>query len=166
MDIMRFDRITMTLAEQPSRRDLLRLLGVTAFGVGALTLLGSDEAEARRRRKKRKNKKNKKPSCKGRCGGKCPRCRAGATCETRDECTTALCVNDVCTSPVNADECGLDTDGETCFARDSLNADRFCSRQICKVFAGGSCADCKGQEQCAPAGGDDIECCAPCGSPL
>jgi hypothetical protein len=174
MDTSRFDRMAMSFAQEPSRRDLLRLLGGAALGAGGLMLLESDGGEAKRHKHKKRKKKG--ATCKdGRqngsetdvdCGGSCPRCRAGKSCETRDDCTTALCVDGACLSPVNADECGLDADGETCFARDSVNADRFCSRKTCKLFPGGSCDDCTGEEQCAPAGGNDIECCAPCGSPL
>jgi hypothetical protein len=178
MDATRFDRIAMIFAEELCWGDLMRLLSVTVLGASALVLGGADVAEAKRRRKKRKRKKNKKKraSCTdGRkngsetdvdCGGSCPRCRAGKTCVTRDDCTTALCEGSVCISPDNNDDCGLDTNEEGCFARDSVNADRFCSRQQCTLFSGGSCDACSGEQQCAPAGGNDIECCAPCGSPL
>jgi hypothetical protein len=168
MDTTMFDRLARTLAEEPSRRGLLRLFGVAALGVTGLSLLGTGEVDAKRR-KKRKKRKKKKTSCKGVCGGKCPRCPAGSACQTRDNCTTALCENDVCTEPDNNDQCGLDTDGNTCFRRENLNnnGEIYCSRQICKLFTGNSCDQCKGQEICSPAnGGADIECCQPCGAPL
>jgi hypothetical protein len=59
MDITRFDRITVTVAQSSSRRDVLRLFGAAALGAGSLALLGSGESEAKRRRKN-KNKKRKK----------------------------------------------------------------------------------------------------------
>lgn len=178
MDTTRFDTIVAAIAQSSTRRTVMRVLGLAVLGGGGLTLLDDAEGEAKRRRKKKRKGKGKsnKPTCTdGKkngsetdvdCGGNCARCRAGKTCSTRDDCSTALCVNGACISPQNANECGLDTNGDTCFARDSINADRFCSRKTCKLFAGGSCADCTGEQQCAPAGGNDIECCAPCGSPL
>lgn len=166
MDSTRFDRIIKSFAEEPSRRELLRLLGVSAFGAAGLSLLGAAETEAKKRRKRKKRKKKNKDKCKGKCGGSCPRCPAGSSCTDRDECTTALCDEGICTSPVDGDDCGLDTDGDTCFARDAVEGDRFCSRKLCNFIAGGSCDQCTGEEICAPAGGDDIECCLPCGAPL
>lgn len=165
MDTTRFDRIAMTVAQEPSRRDLLRLFGVAALGASSLVLLGSDEAAGKRRRKKRKNKK-KGSNCKGRCGGKCPRCEAGESCQDRDECTTAFCDGGVCTVPDDAGQCGLDTDGVNgCFRRENKeNGEFYCSRQTCRFIGEGSCNQCTGQEICSPAGGDNIECCTPCGA--
>jgi hypothetical protein len=164
MDISPFDRIAMTVAKDPSRRDLLRLLGAAAIGAGSLTLLGSNGADAKRR-KKRKNKK-KGSGCKGRCGGKCPRCEAGKSCQDRHECTTAFCDGGVCTVPDDAGQCGLDTDGVNgCFRRENKeNGEFYCSRQTCRFIGEGSCNQCTGQEICSPAGGDNIECCTPCGA--
>lgn len=163
VDTTRFDRITMTLAQQQSRRGLLRLLGAGALGAGGLTFLSSAESEAKRG-KKRKNKK--KSSCKGKCGGKCARCSAGKSCSDRDECTTGFCDGGVCTVPNDAGQCGLDTNGvDTCFRRENLeNGEFYCSRQTCRFIGEASCNQCTGQENCSPAGGDNIECCMPCGA--
>lgn len=166
MDTTHFDRITMALAGQPGRRDLLRLLGLGALTAGSLSLLGSDDAEAGKRRKKRNKNKNRKKKCKGKCGGKCPRCGVGKSCNNRDQCVTAFCDGGACTEPDDAGQCGLDTNGENCFRRDSVDGLSYCSRQVCRFIAGGSCKQCKGDELCSPAGGEDIECCAPCGAPL
>ena len=153
MDTTMFDRLALTVAEKPDRRGLLRLFGVAALGVTGLSLLGTGEGDAKRRKKRKKRKK--KTSCKGRCGGKCPRCTAGSACADRDACTTALCVNDVCTEPADAGECDLDTDGNTCFRRENKeNGEHYCSRQTCRLIPGGSCDQCQGQELCSPAGGD------------
>ena len=152
-----------------------RRLGLTLGGVASLLGLSVlEDAEAKKKhkhkkhkRRKKHKKRKKKTSCKGRCGGKCPRCTAGSACADRDACTTALCVNDVCTEPADAGECDLDTDGNTCFRRENKeNGEHYCSRQTCRLIPGGSCDQCQGQELCSPAGGDDIECCQPCGAPL
>lgn len=164
LDTTRFDRISMAIAEETSRRDLLRLFGVAAFGASGLVLLGSDAAEGKRG-KKRKNKK-KGSKCNGKCGGSCPRCNAGTNCQDRDECTTAFCDGGVCTEPDDADQCGKDTnDVDGCFRRDNLeNGESYCSRQTCRFVGEASCNQCTGQEICSPAGGDNIECCQPCGA--
>jgi hypothetical protein len=168
MDTTMFDRLALTVAEKPDRRGLLRLFGVTALGVTGLSLLGGGEGDAKRRKKHKHKKRKKKTSCNGRCGGKCPRCTAGSACTDRDECTTAFCDGGVCTEPADNGQCGLDTDGNTCFRRENKeNGETYCSRQTCKLFTGTSCDQCKGQEICSPAnGGTDIECCQPCGAPL
>lgn len=161
-----FDHITMTLAEKPSRRDLLRLFGVAALGASTLALLGADEAEGKRRRKKRKNKK-KGDKCKDRCGGSCPRCGVGTTCDDRDQCTTAFCDGGVCAESEDNAQCGLDTDGVNgCFRRENAerNGEIYCSRQTCRLDGVNSCDDCKGQEICSPQGGNGFECCMPCGA--
>lgn len=164
MDMTHFDRITMTLAGLAARRDLLRLLGLGALAAGSLSLLGSDDAEAGKRQKRKARKRKNK--CKKTCGGKCPRCGVGKICDDRDQCTTAFCDDGVCTEPDNAGQCGLDSNGENCFRRDSVDGLSYCSRQVCRFIAGGSCNRCKGSEICSPAGGENIECCAPCGSSL
>jgi hypothetical protein len=50
METTRFDQITTTLAETSTRRGAFRFLAAAAFGLGAMTVLGSEEGEARRRR--------------------------------------------------------------------------------------------------------------------
>ena len=159
-----FDGLALTFAQKPDRRGLLRLFGIAALGLTGLSLLETDEVAAKRRKKR---KKRTKTSCTDKCGGTCPRCVTGSTCQSRDNCTTALCVNDVCAEPANAGECDLDTNGDTCFRRENKeNGEHYCSRQTCRLIPGGSCDECGGQEICSPAGGADIECCMPCGSPL
>jgi hypothetical protein len=165
VDITRFDRVTMTIAQEPSRRDLLGFFGAAALAASGLALLGSDEAEGKRR-KKRKNKK-KGPNCNGKCGGQCPRCGIGTTCDDRNQCTTAFCDGGVCTESDDNPQCGLDTDGVNgCFRRENAerNGEVYCSRQTCRLDGVNSCDDCKGQEICSPQGGDGFECCMPCGS--
>jgi hypothetical protein len=159
MQSTRFNSLTRALDEGRSRRKLLGLIAGSS-----LSWLGLDLAEAKKKRKRKKRKKGDK--CKGKCGGSCPRCSAGSSCDDRNECTTALCADNVCTEPVDGDDCGLDTDGDTCFARDAIGGDRYCSRKTCRFLGAVSCSQCTGQEICSPAGGDDIECCLPCGSPL
>jgi len=58
VEINQFDRMTATVAQSRSRRDVLRVLGVAAFSAGGLSLIGSAEGEAKRRRKRKKKKQN------------------------------------------------------------------------------------------------------------
>jgi hypothetical protein len=161
VDTTHFDRIAKIFAVGQSRRDALRLLGASALAASGLTFLAPDEGEAKKNRKN--NKKKKK--CKGKCGGKCPRCTAGKTCDNRDQCTTALCENNVCTVVDDAGQCDLDTNGDNCFRRENLkNGEFYCSRQTCRLDGVNSCADCKGGEVCSPQGGNGFECCKLCGS--
>ena len=167
MDSTRFDRIAATLTGQTGRRDTLRLLGASLLGVGGLALLGADDSEARKKRKNKKKKKNKnKDLCKGRCGGQCPRCDVGATCTTRDECSTAFCSGGVCSQPADAGQCGTDTNGDNCFRRVNDKGIAYCSRQNGNFIPNGSCSQCAAGEQCTVIQGMGIECLKVCGSPL
>lgn len=166
MDSTQFDRVAAALTGESGRRDTLRLLGASLLGVGGLAVLGAAEGEARKK-KKNKKKKKKKNSCKGRCGGKCARCAPGTACTTRDECVTALCTANVCTQPADAGECGLDTNGDTCFRRVSDAGVAFCSRQQGRNFpSAGGCGQCASDEICVRPNANDIECNKPCGAPL
>ena len=167
MDSARFDRIAAALTGETGRRDTLRLLGASLLGAGSLTVLGATEGDARKKRKKnKKKKKNKnKDKCKGRCGGQCPRCAPGSTCTSRDECSTAYCPAGVCAQPDDAAQCGLDTNGDTCFRRLSDKGFQFCSRQTCDFKPGGTCSQCAAGTNCVVLN-DGVECCDPCGSPL
>ena len=171
METTRFDEMIATFAQSPSRRGVLRLLGAAAFGTGSLALL--DDAEAKKRRKKKK-KKNGKPSCNdGKkngsetdvdCGGSCKRCALDKTCNTRDDCTTALCVDGGCKEPANQAECGLDTDGSPCATRENAAGERICTRFDGSPFPDGTCESrCTGEEQRVPLP-DGIECVLPCGA--
>jgi len=167
MDTSRFDRLTMTFGQAPNRRDLLRLIGGAALAAGGLTLLESGEGEAKKRRKKKRKNKGNGANCNGKCGGTCPRCGVGTTCDVRDQCTTAFCDGGVCTESTDNAQCGLDTDGiNGCFRRENAerNGEIYCSRQTCRLDGVNSCDDCKGQEICSPQGGNGFECCMPCGA--
>jgi hypothetical protein len=164
MDSTRFDRIATALTDATSRRETLRLLGASLVGAGGLAVLGASESEARKKRKHKK-KKNK-DKCKGRCGGSCPRCAPGTTCTTRDECSTAFCPAGVCAQPDDAAQCGLDTNGDTCFRRLSDKGFQFCSRQQCDLKPTGTCSECAAGTNCVVLQGGGVECCDPCGSPL
>ena len=167
MDSTRFDRMATALSAETGRRDTLRLLGASLLGVGGLAVLGVAESDARKKHKKKGKKKKNKDTCKGRCGGKCPRCAPGTACTTRDECITALCTSGVCTQPADAGECGLDTNGDTCFKRTSDAGVAFCSRQLGRNFtSAGGCAQCASDEICTRPNANDIECNKPCGAPL
>jgi hypothetical protein len=184
MDPTRFDSLSRVLAAVGSRRALALALS------GALVpLIGPGETEARKTLKqcrkiddKQKRKKCIKKAKRGnQCqdgkqngsesdidcgGGKCPRCTLGQTCASRDDCDTGRCTGGTCQACVNNDpDCGLGADGQQCFCRPTPAGHKICTRQLCKLFLGGSCADCLPGEQCTIAGGGaDRECCIPCGA--
>lgn len=171
MDSTRFDRIAAALSSDSSRRDTLRLLGASLVGVGGLAVLGATEGDARKKRKKKKKNKGKgnnngNDTCQGRCGGQCPRCAPGTACTDRNECVSALCTGGVCTEPASGDECGLDTNGDTCFRRDTQDGVSYCSRKNGRFLAGGSCSQCTAQENCTVIPNAGVECLIPCGGPL
>jgi hypothetical protein len=81
MESTRFDQIAATVAQNRTRRTMLRLLGTAALGAGGLSLLGRDEGDARRRRGKKKHKHGK--------GKGAERClKAGDLCEHDEQCCT------------------------------------------------------------------------------
>lgn len=169
MDSTRFDRIAAALSGETSRRDTLRLLSASLIGAGGLAVLGAIDTDARKKGKKKKKNKGKgqgQDTCKGRCGGKCPRCTPGTACTDRNECISALCTGGVCTEPASNDECGLDTNGDTCFRRDTQDGVSYCSRQNGRFLANGTCAQCTAQENCTVIPNAGVECLIPCGGPL
>ncbi len=99
-------------------------------------------------------------------GGTCPRCQGGQICASRNDCHTALCTTGTCQSCAAPGDCGLDSDSDTCFCRDNAATpgERMCTRKTCKLFVGGTCADCAAGEQCAPAGPGSFDCCTRCGA--
>jgi hypothetical protein len=166
MDSTRFDHIAAALTGETGRRDTLRLLGASLLGVGGLAVLGAAEGDARKKRKgkKKKNKNKNQDKCKGRCGGQCPRCALGATCSTRDECTTAFCSGGVCAAPADAGQCGTDTDGTMCATR-KVGGVETCTRISGRFLLGGSCSQCTGTEVCFVPNDTGVECLELCGSP-
>ena len=93
MERERFDHIATTFAQIRNRREALRLFAAAALGAGALTMMGQDEGEARRRRgKKRKGGKGKNNE----------RClKAGDRCRKDSECCTDK-TNRICEVAFNA----------------------------------------------------------------
>jgi hypothetical protein len=181
MDADRFDALSRALTAAGSRRLALAL----AVSGMLAPLIGLGDTDARKTVKKCKkiDKKKKRKKClkKARranpcqdgvrngnesdidCGGICPRCTAGQICNSRDDCTTGLCVSTVCKQCVLNTDCGLHSDGLQCFCRDTPGGQRICTEQVCRFSLGLTCADCVGNEQCATAGAG-FECCTPCGA--
>jgi hypothetical protein len=186
MDSTAFDGLTRALAGGTSRRRLLGALGTLTLGGAALARFGQSDADARRKKNKKKKGKTQNPTQDqnppaNQCtdgitngaesdvdcgGGTCPRCQGGQICNSRNDCHTALCTAGTCQSCAAPGDCGLDSNGDTCFCRDNaaVPGQRMCTRKTCRLFAGGTCADCAAGEQCAPAGPGAIECCTPCGA--
>jgi hypothetical protein len=103
MDQQRFDEITTTLGQTPTRRGALRLLGVAALSATGLTLLVAGDGEARRRKKKRrKGKKNQ-------------RClKSGERCNTDGQCCGGGLICDVPHGASNSDTACCGGQGATC----------------------------------------------------
>ena len=183
MDPTRFDSLSRVLAAVGSRRAL-----TLALSGALLPLIGPGETDARDKLKKckeiddkqRRKKCIKKAKRGNQCqdgkqngnetdidcgGGKCPRCAIGKACISRNDCSSARCTGSICQACVNnITDCGLDTDGNQCACRDHISGQKFCTRQLCRFFAGDSCGNCVAGEECMIAGGGaDRECCIPCG---
>ena len=156
MDSTAFDGLTRELAGGASRRGLLGSLGALTMSGAGLALFGQTDAAAKRKRKKH-TKKNKKKNVKkqnqNRCadgikngaesdvdcgGGSGPRCQGGQICNSRNDCHTALCTGGTCQSCAAPDDCGLDSNGDTCFCRENAAkpGEKMCTRQTCKLFPG------------------------------
>ncbi len=110
MDSQRFDEITSTLGQTPTRRGALRLLGVAALSATGLTLLVAGDGEARRRRKKRRKGKQNNQRC----------LKSGERCNTDGQCCGGGLICDVPTNASNSDTACCGGQGATC---GGVNAD-------------------------------------------
>ena len=116
MDGSRFDTLVRLISEDASRRGLLRsTLAATFAGLGAASLFGRDDAEAKscKAKCKKKNSKKAKRKCKKKCKkqdqndkGQKP---SGALCDNTSECAEP---NNICAQPLNAG----DSDKKCCGA--------------------------------------------------
>jgi hypothetical protein len=100
MDNQRFDRIATTLAnthnQTQTRRGVLRLLTGAALGAAGISLLGSEETGARRRKRRKGGKGTGGTGSGG--GGHLP---AGAFCKHDEQCAPEK-TNRICEVAVNA----------------------------------------------------------------
>ena len=128
MDGFSFDRLVLSISEGASRRGLLRSAFAATFaGLGAASLFGSEDAEAKSCKAKcnKKKSKKKKAKCKKNCDDNNQRCRTeNASCDADGECCSSQ--NLVCDVPFGAG-----------------NSDKKCCRG-----AGASCANIPGGTQC------------------
>jgi hypothetical protein len=101
MDSQRFDAITSTLGQTPTRRGMVRLLGLAALSATGLGLLVADDSSARRRKKR---------------GGKgSARClKSGDLCETDGQCCGTDLICEVPTNASNSDTRCCGAQGATC----------------------------------------------------
>lgn len=130
MDANRFDTLTRTCLERPSRRGML--LGMASGLLASLPLALSREAVAKKKGKGKKKKKNAPPPPPGPtcsdgvkngdetdldCGGPdCPPCANGRLCTSNTDCGTARCgdglgAGDTCQSCTSDGVCGSDDNG-------------------------------------------------------
>ncbi|MFT4038435.1 MAG: hypothetical protein QM692_09665 [Thermomicrobiales bacterium] len=151
MDADQFDALAGRLTSLLTRRRSLATFGAIGLATAAL----AEEAESKRKKKKRKKRRKQNtpttpaPTCSDGirngtetdidCGGSCPRCPNGKTCQGTRDCETGLCAGGSCAV------CNVDED---CAAMDP---DCECDAAIGKCFnAGdgvakvieGTCADC------------------------
>ena len=148
MDTTRFDRITSTFAQSHSRRGALRLLAAATLGAGGLSVLATDEGQAKKRRKgKGKGKGNDvviTPDPSGGTGTVAPEPigstgAGGSVRALRQICTPG---NDTCSSGL---QCDAPTSRHTCSSTVKGIASWCC------VPPGGECSecDCCGNNYCS-----------------
>jgi hypothetical protein len=102
MDSQRFDAITTTLTQMPTRRGALRLLGMAAFSASGLGLLLPEGSDARRRKKKHRGKTS-------------TRClKSGDLCDTDKQCCQDGLICDVPQNASNSDTRCCGAEGATC----------------------------------------------------
>ena len=70
------------------------------------------------------------------CGGSCPRCADFRQCQNREDCSSALCANNVCITCRSSDQCGSD-DFSSCTCNSNT-----CTSRGGRTIMGGRCADC------------------------
>ena len=145
MDTTRFDAITSSLAAASTgtraRRGALRLLAAATLGAGGITLLGSRDGQAR------KKKGNKKKGGKGPGGSSTPSSPSGGSGSGSGSPTTPSVPRDMCpvSAQYNAPVCGTDPDGE-CHCHRATEGHNFCGGQVntcAGLRACTSTADCR-----------------------
>lgn len=141
MDADRFDSLTRTLTETPSRRTVVRL----GVGGGLAALLGLAETEAKKKKRKKKCKGKKK------CGGKCiPKtdCCTGADCIFGQICAQGQCVTGQGTCPSGANWCanaGSLCSGGDCMCFQTMDNQTRCGMSLDDQ----TCGRCVVDSQCA-----------------
>jgi len=107
------------------------------------------------------------------CGGSCPPCDDGEVCQLPGDCTSQICVGDVCVPPAcddgvqNGDETDLDCGGSCppCENREDCNDGSDCQSGMCDrgTCVGPSCRDgvMNGSETDVDCGGPECSACDP-----
>jgi len=132
MDVDRFETLQRSLADSPSRRQALTLMGGSLLGV--MLTQGVSPTDAKKRKRKGKNKKSNRctPSCGGKlcgdngCGGSCGSCSGGKACQSG-----------TCQCPAGAEDCQ-----GTC-----IPASQCCTAADCAATEGcfsGTCVNLRG----------------------
>ena len=176
MDPARFDAVLRSLAAGRSRRGLL-----AALTGGLLAALHSPFASAdadarrRRRRKKRNRSSSPPPPCANRvkdgaetdvdCGGGiCPRCADGLSCNSRNDCQSAVCSTGSClTCGGDFQNCGNDANGDCVCIPPATGGSNVCVKNsLSDPFA--SCGMCPDGMICVIEASGDAYCFKRCGS--
>lgn len=173
MDFDQFDALAARLGKQLTRRRSLGVFGL--LGASGASIVHDIDAKKKKKGKKGKGgKKKPKPTptqppttppgspCTDGikngdetdvdCGGSCPRCAAGKSCQTRDDCQSAICEG-----PSGFKTCQTCTPGTQCNF-DSLDicvCDQTVSGQIVcdmgdEATTATSCAGCPVGTSCVP----------------
>ncbi len=153
MDDLRFDRLSMMLADGGSRRGLLRAMtGVSLVGAGALLVAEDGDARARRGKGVHSEhwRKKKKYYCLD--GQTIRRYRRKQEKLLAQGATLGKCTTPVCTPDCTGKECGPDGCGGTCGAG--------CTGFTC-CASDGTCQDGTANDACGTAGNICQVCVAP-----
>jgi hypothetical protein len=129
MDGSAFDRLVRHIGENGSRRGLLRsAFAATVAGLGAASVLGTEDAEAKNSCKKKCKKKDSKAArkrCRKQCNKKENCFAADAFCTDSAQCCPEK-TSRVCNVPVNAgasDKTCCGSNGAVCGGDDAINDD-------------------------------------------
>ena len=153
LDGSAFDRFVLHIAENASRRVLLRsAFAATVVGLGVTSLLGPDDAAAKSCKAKcnKKKNKNKRAQCKKNCDDNNQRCRTeNASCSTDGECcATQNLVCDVPFGAGNSDKkccrgqgatCESIPGGAQCCTGEAGVRAFQCVSGVCQACPGGNC---------------------------
>jgi hypothetical protein len=125
--------------------------------------------------KKRKKKKQKVATCRDGikngtetdvdCGGACPRCATGRTCNVANDCTSGTCTGGQCVTCTPKDLCGSDAHGNCQCNTDFNSQQPVCNSSQPLGLTVQSCDQCPaGTESCVTINGLLFNCYKHCGS--
>ena len=168
MDSQIFDNLTAAFAQTHTRR---RTLGVIGAAIAGLAGVAGENTLA----KKRKKKKQKAATCRDGikngaetdidCGGTCPRCATGKTCNVANDCASGTCTSGQCVTCTPKDLCGSDAHGNCQCNQDFATQQPVCNSSQPLGLTVDSCDKCPaGTESCVTINGLLFNCYKHCGA--